>query len=68
VERDPRSACPISLALEAVGDRWSLLVLRDLILRGKSRYQELCNSEERIATNILAGRLARLERQGRCIS
>lgn len=64
VKRDPRSHCPISLALEAIGDKWSLLILRDLIVRGKSRYQDLLNSEERIATNILADRLLRLGQQG----
>ena len=64
VERGPRSHCPISLALEAIGDRWSLLILRDVIMRGKTRYQEFLSSEEGIATNILADRLARLEQQG----
>lgn len=64
VEKGPRSHCPISLALEAIGDKWSLLILRDLIMRGKTRYQEFLNSEEGIATNILADRLARLEQQG----
>ena len=64
MERGSRSHCPVSLALEAIGDKWSLLILRDLIMRGKSRYQELLSSEEGIATNILADRLARLERQG----
>lgn len=59
----PRSDCPVSLALEVIGDRWSLLILRDLF-RGKCRYQELLNSKERIATNILAERLVRLEQQG----
>lgn len=56
-----RSNCPVSFVLDSLGDKWSLLVLRDLILRGKKRYQELLSSEERIATNILAERLARLE-------
>jgi DNA-binding HxlR family transcriptional regulator len=54
----------VSLALDAIGDRWSLLILRDLVLRGKQRYQEFLSSEEGISTNILADRLARLERQG----
>jgi DNA-binding HxlR family transcriptional regulator len=62
--KTPRSHCPVSLALEAIGDRWSLLILRDIIMRGKRRYQEFLNSEEGISTNILAERLARLEKQG----
>jgi DNA-binding HxlR family transcriptional regulator len=64
MERGPRSHCPISLALEAIGDRWSLLILRDLIARGKTRYQEFLGSEEGISTNILADRLVRLEQRG----
>lgn len=63
MERGSRSHCPISLALEAIGDRWSLLILRDVIVRGKTRYQEFLNSEEGISTNILADRLVRLEQQ-----
>ena len=64
VERQPRSHCPVSIALDAIGDRWSLLILRDIILRDKRRYHEFLNSEEGISTNILADRLARLEKQG----
>lgn len=64
MKRSPRSHCPISLALEAVGDKWSLLILRDLILRKKGRYQEFLSSEEGISTNILADRLVRLEKLG----
>jgi DNA-binding HxlR family transcriptional regulator len=64
MERGPRSHCPISLALEAIGDRWSLLILRDLIMRQKKRYQEFLSSGEGISTNILADRLVRLEQQG----
>jgi DNA-binding HxlR family transcriptional regulator len=60
----PRSHCPISYALDMFGDSWSLLVMRDLILNGKRRYQELLESEEGIATNILADRLSRLTRRG----
>jgi DNA-binding HxlR family transcriptional regulator len=63
-DKNPRSHCPVSLALDAIGDRWSLLILRDIILRGKRRYQEFLNSEEGISTNILAERLARLEKHG----
>ena len=59
-----RSDCPISLALEAFGDKWSLLILRDLILRGRKHYQEFLNAEEQISTNILADRLNQLEELG----
>jgi DNA-binding HxlR family transcriptional regulator len=59
-----RSDCPISLALEAFGDRWSLLILRDLLLRNRRHYQEFLNAEEQISTNILADRLSRLEELG----
>ena len=52
-----RSACAISMALEAIGDKWSLLILRDLMFTGKRSYGELQSSEEKIATNILASRL-----------
>jgi DNA-binding HxlR family transcriptional regulator len=62
--RSLRSRCPVSFALEAIGDRWSLLILRDLIMRGKRHYQDFLDSEEGIATNILADRLARLQEQG----
>jgi DNA-binding HxlR family transcriptional regulator len=58
------SNCPISYALEIFGDRWTLLVLRDLMLRGLTRYRELLDSPEGIATNVLADRLKRLEQRG----
>lgn len=64
MDRSPRSHCPISLALEVFGDKWSLLILRDLIMWGKRRYQDFLNSEEGISTNILADRLFRLEKRG----
>lgn len=59
-----RSDCPINFAVEAVGDKWSLIVLRDMIFWGKKTYGELLKSDEHIATNILADRLGRLEREG----
>jgi DNA-binding HxlR family transcriptional regulator len=64
--KDPqrRSDCPISSALDLLGDKWSLLVMRDVLLRGKSHYRDFLASEEGIATNILADRLARLEAAG----
>jgi DNA-binding HxlR family transcriptional regulator len=56
----PRSLCPISLALDVIGDKWSLLILRDLMFAGKRHYRELLQSDEGISTNILAERLNRL--------
>lgn len=59
-----RSACAISMALENIGDKWSLLILRDLMFTGKRTYGELQASDEKIATNILAARLLSLEASG----
>lgn len=59
-----RSGCPISFALGIFGDRWSLLVLRDLVFKNKRRFKELLAAEEGIATNILSDRLRRLEDHG----
>src|SRR5690348_11872992 len=59
-----RSDCPINFALETFGDPWSLLIIRDIVYFGKRTYGEFLESEEGIATNILASRLARLEQQG----
>jgi DNA-binding HxlR family transcriptional regulator len=58
-----RSSCSVACALDVVGDRWTLLVIRDL-LAGKSRYGDFVASAEKIPTNILADRLKRLEREG----
>jgi len=58
-----RSGCPINLTLEALGDRWSLIVIRDLMFGNRRHFRELLTrSEERIASNILADRLTRLEK------
>ncbi len=57
------STCPIAKMLDMFGDKWTLLIVRDLIL-GKKRYGEFAKSEEGIATNILADRLRRLEKFG----
>jgi DNA-binding HxlR family transcriptional regulator len=62
-----RSACAVANSLDIVGDKWSLLVVRDL-LHGKRTYGELVNSPERIPTNILADRLRRLEGAGVIVS
>jgi DNA-binding HxlR family transcriptional regulator len=58
-----RSPCAVASTLDIIGDKWSLLVVRDL-LRGKTTYGELAESQERIPTNILAERLRRLEENG----
>jgi DNA-binding HxlR family transcriptional regulator len=60
----PRSHCPISYGLDIVGDRWTLLVLRDLIIVGKRHFRELLAAEEGIASNILTARLKQLETCG----
>lgn len=61
----PRSGCPINAAVEAFGDRWSLLVLRDITFGNRRHFRELlANSEEGIASNILADRLKRLVASG----
>ena len=59
----PRSTCPVACSLDLLGDRWTLLVIRDL-MRGKHRFSEFVTSPERIPTNILAERLKRLEAAG----
>ena len=59
-----RSGCPISIALELLGDAWSLLVVRDLMFKGRRSFNEFLAGGEGIATNILADRLRRLEAGG----
>jgi DNA-binding HxlR family transcriptional regulator len=59
-----RSGCPVSLSLERFGDRWSLLIVRDLMVRGYRTFGEFRNAGEGIATNILAARLKTLEVHG----
>lgn len=59
-----RSDCPISNVLDIVGDKWSLLVLRDLMFFGKHSFSELQGSAEKVATNILSSRLENLEKEG----
>lgn len=59
-----RSSCPVSYFLDFLGDKWTLLILRDIILRKKRHFKDMLSSEEHIATNILADRLNKLERGG----
>ena len=55
-----RSGCPLNASVEILGDRWSLLIIRDMMLRGFRTYKEFLESYEGIATNILADRLRKL--------
>jgi DNA-binding HxlR family transcriptional regulator len=59
-----RSGCPLNASVEMLGDRWSLLIIRDMMLRGSRTYKEFLESYEGIATNILADRLRKLVAHG----
>ena len=59
-----RSGCPISCSLDLLGDKWSLLIVRDMVFVGKRYFKEFLVSDEGIASNILADRLQRLEATG----
>lgn len=59
-----RSGCPLNASVEMLGDRWSLLIIRDMLLLGHRTFKEFLGSYEGIATNILADRLRRLETYG----
>jgi DNA-binding HxlR family transcriptional regulator len=61
---DVRSHCAVNYGVEIFGDRWSLLIIRDIVFAGKKTYGDFLKSEEGIATNVLASRLAFLEEQG----
>jgi len=58
------STCPITFGLDTFGDRWSLLIIREIMLKGKKTYSEFMEIEEAIATNILIDRLKMLEAEG----
>lgn len=59
-----RSHCPVNFALEAIGDRWALLVLRDIVFRGKRAFGDFAKAEEGWASNMLASRLEGLVEAG----
>lgn len=63
-KEDFRSHCAVNYGVEIFGDKWSLLIIRDIVFVGKKTYGEFLKSEEGIATNVLASRLAFLEEQG----
>jgi len=59
-----RSHCPVNYALEHFGDKWSLLIIRDLMFKGKRHYNEFFESEEKVSTSVLGDRLKSLEKDG----
>ena len=61
MKKEFRSGCPISSSLDVVGDKWSLLIIRDLLLKHKKTFKEISDSDERIAPSILSARLKLLE-------
>ena len=64
MDTEHRSGCPINLTVEMLGDRWSLVILRDIILLGKRHFRELLESNEGISSNILSDRLKMLVDEG----
>jgi DNA-binding HxlR family transcriptional regulator len=62
--RQRKSDCPVHFALEVFGDAWTLLIVRDLMFKGRTTYTDFLRAEEGIATNVLADRLVRLEGDG----
>lgn len=59
-----RSHCPINFGLEHFGDKWSLLIIRDLMFKGKRHYNEFFESDEKVSTSVLGARLRSLEESG----
>ena len=59
-----RSHCPISFSLDCFGDRWSLLILRDVLIEGRNDFRQMKSAGEGVASNVLTDRLARLEAMG----
>jgi DNA-binding HxlR family transcriptional regulator len=63
-ESTRRSDCPLSVSLDMFGDRWSLLIIRDLMFKDRHEFRDFLGAEEGIATNVLSDRLRRLEGHG----
>jgi len=63
-KREWRSGCPLNASVEMLGDRWSLLIIRDMMLRGAKTFKDFLGGYEKIATNVLAERLKSLEAHG----
>jgi len=64
VKITPKPTCAIAYSIQQLGDKWSLLILRDLVMHKKTRFKELRESKEKIASNILANRLKSLQING----
>ena len=62
--KESKSQCPINQALEVFGDKWTLLIIRDIMFDGKRYFREMLGSDEKIASNILTNRLNRMEELG----
>jgi DNA-binding HxlR family transcriptional regulator len=63
-DKKRQTGCPISFGLDTFGDRWSLVVIREMMMGGKTTYGEFLEADEGISTNILADRLKHLETEG----
>ena len=61
MKKEFRSGCPISSTLDVVGDKWSLLIIRDMLVKHKKTFKEISNSDEKIAPSILSARFKLLE-------
>ena len=61
MKKEFRSGCPISSSLDVVGDKWSLLIIRDMLVKHKKTFKEISDSDEKIAPSILSARLKLLE-------
>ena len=59
-----RSHCPINFTLEHFGDKWSFLIIRDLMFKGKRHYNEFLEGDEKVSTSVLGDRLRKLEKRG----
>ena len=64
MKKGTKSGCSINLGLEVFGDKWTLLIIRDIMLGNKRHFREILKSDEKISTNILTNRLNRLEEKG----
>ena len=61
MKKEFRSGCPISSTLDVIGDKWSLLIIRDMLVKHKKTFKEISDSDEKIAPSILSARLKLLE-------